>query len=234
MESNHVKYIHDSNFELMQTHQYFDWFSWSIVLVCLILVIVSRLSNYDYISKLFKRHNNFNSNANSLSKLSSILLIVNYYLVISLFIWQFIIELNVLTLNTYLLFGIVLVSLVSLSTFKIISIYMIDILFKRKNHFHIRYHLSFTQIIGILALPLYVFSFFLFPNQNLDLFLNVSIHKIDIYLFVLILFSLTILFREFKSLFTALNNRISLLYIILYLCTLEILPLILAIKILKG
>jgi len=234
MESNLVKYIHDSNFELIQSQHNFDWFNWSIVLVCIVLVIIARQSNYEYLPKLFKLQNNFNTNTNNLSKLPSFLLITNYYLVISLFIWQFLIGLNAFNLNTYLIYGLTLISLISLSISKLIIIYIVDILFKRKNHFHIRYHLSFTQIIGIIVLPFYIFSFFLFPNQNLDLFVNVTIGRIDIYLFVLIIFSLTILYREFKSLFAALNNRISLLYIILYLCTLEILPLILAIKILKG
>jgi hypothetical protein len=74
----------------------------------------------------------------------------------------------------------------------------------------------------------------LFPFNNLDIFLNENIYKIDVYLICAIIFIILMVTREIKSLFTALNKGISLFYIILYLCTLEILPLILIIKILKG
>lgn len=228
MNTDFIQHTTNSEFNLIEKQIQLDWLNWIVILLCLISIIVSRVSDYSYIQNLFKRNNNFNTNAITLKKLSSLSLLFNYYLIISLFIWQYIIITNNNLFSQSVLFFILITGVISLSVFKFIIIFIIDTLFLQRNHFHIKLHLSYYQILGIVLVPLYILSY------KLDMFLTNDINKADVYVIFAVIVVLITVIREIKSLFTALKNRISLFYIILYLCTLEILPLILAIKILKG
>ena len=222
------------NLLLQDINKSIDWLNWSAVLTCCFLIIISRVSNYNYITDLFKRRNNYNLNQTNFKKLASLTLIFNYYIVCSLFIWQFCIIKELHFFSKNILFIIIFMSILVIHNLKLLAIKIVDNLFNRRNHFHIRLHLYYFQVMGLIALPIYVLSYFLAPSENQGYFLNHVFTKINIYFLTACIFSIILIIREFKSLFTALSNRISLFYIILYLCTLEILPLILIIKILNG
>lgn len=223
MSQSNIEYISNSSFQLETINHSFDWLNWTMVAICVLAIIASRISNYNYIPNLFKQKTNYNSNQTTLKKFSSIILTANYVVILTLFIWQYLTITGVNFFSPIVLFVIIFGGLIVGIFSKFAIIYMVDVVFNRKVHFHINLHLSYFQLSGVLLVPFYILSFFA-PVEI----------KSNVYLVVLVLFSLTLIIRELKSLFTALNNRISLLYIILYLCTLEILPLILAIKILKG
>lgn len=223
MPQNNFKYISDPSFNIESINHQIDWLNWAVVLLCAITIISCRISDYNYIPNLFKQKNNFNSSQITLKKFSSLALLLNYYLIGSLFIWQILIITKSSFISSNLLFAIILGGLIGINIIKFLFISLIDLIFKRKIHFHIKLHISYFQISGLILFPIYVLSFFA-PLET----------KVTTYIIAGILFGLTLIIRELKSLFIALNNRISFLYIILYLCTLEILPLILAIKILKG
>ena len=191
------------------------------------------MSEYAHIPNLFKQRNNINSNQTNFKKLTSLALIVNYYVITTLFIWQFCLTKYMPNINSAILFLYLLSVVFIVSNLKLIMILVIDTLFNRRDHFHIRLHLYYFQVLGLIVLPIYVLSFYLGDNIAQDSFLNGYFTKMNLYFVAALLFITIIIIREIKSLLTALNNRISLLYIILYLCTLEILPLILVIKILR-
>ena len=80
-------------------------------------------------------------------------------------------------------------------------------------------HLVYFQIAGIILTPLLIFTYYL-PEDYSGL----------IALSLAILVAFFIFIREIQSLARAIRSRIAVLYIILYLCTLEILPLVLIIR----
>lgn len=77
-------------------------------------------------------------------------------------------------------------------------------------------HLIYYQIGGIILTPILIFSHFLPFNTYTYIIIG-----------CLIFIGVLILFREIQSIGRAIKARIGALYIILYLCTLEILPLVL-------
>lgn len=80
-------------------------------------------------------------------------------------------------------------------------------------------HLIFFQIAATVITPVLCFSHFLTQSVQQVIFA------------VLLMFLLmTVLAREFQSFMRAIRLRISVVYIILYLCTLELLPLVVLIR----
>jgi hypothetical protein len=79
-------------------------------------------------------------------------------------------------------------------------------------------HLIYYQVGGIILTPILIISHF-FPANLYGIIVVSSI----------VIVGILILLREIQSLGRAFKARISVLYIILYLCTLEILPLVLLI-----
>ncbi|MEX1000773.1 MAG: DUF4271 domain-containing protein [Crocinitomicaceae bacterium] len=77
-------------------------------------------------------------------------------------------------------------------------------------------HLVFFQVGGIILTPIIILSHFLSYQWQSPILLA-----------TLIFVGFLIVLREFQSIARAIKARISLLYIILYLCTLELLPLVL-------
>ena len=83
---------------------------------------------------------------------------------------------------------------------------------------HSMNHLIYYQVLGLILTPILIFSHF-FPSEIYRYFV----------VGCLIITGLVILYRELQSIGRAIKARIGVLYIILYLCTLEILPLVLLI-----
>lgn len=79
---------------------------------------------------------------------------------------------------------------------------------------HMYNHFIFYQITSIILTVLLIFSHYL-PSDYRNM----------INLTLIILFSMLLLIRELKSLSRGIQANISIFYIILYLCTLEIIPL---------
>ncbi|MCB9225040.1 MAG: DUF4271 domain-containing protein [Crocinitomicaceae bacterium] len=77
-------------------------------------------------------------------------------------------------------------------------------------------HLIYYQVTGLILTPILIFSHFFSENVYYYIVLG-----------CLVFAGLIIIFRELQSIGRALKARIGVLYIILYLCTLEILPLVL-------
>lgn len=211
---NSIKHIDHTNFELIKLNSEVNWLNIILVLICITLIISSKMISSDSIISIIglKKEKKQTSKG-----LPSYFLNLNYFIIVSLFLWNYYITIS--QTNQFYSFFILLSIVIGVSLLKILVIYLIDTLFNRNNHFHVRIHFQFYQLFGIILLPLYILSYFFEPKNLLHFYLYVSI-----------LFILGLITREILSLFTALNNRISLLYLILYLCTLELLPVVLVIK----
>ncbi|NOQ71647.1 MAG: DUF4271 domain-containing protein [Crocinitomix sp.] len=85
---------------------------------------------------------------------------------------------------------------------------------------HLINHLLFFQIGGILLTPILIFTQYI-PTSYREITL----------IAILILLALIIFIREFQSLTRAMQHKISFFYIIVYLCTLELLPLVVGIRV---
>ncbi len=223
MESNYINQIFQGNFSLTPILHSIDWTDWLVLSLCVVTLLISRLLNFEYLTTFYKKVPGFYS----INKASVVSLLLNFILLSSFFIKQILTfyktSFSFLTNNSLLLYLIIFIIILSVIIIKIALLYFLRVLFNAKVSFTIYFHLKYFQIIGLLLLPLFLYSYFIDS-------------EIKIYFFTgaFIIYILLILMREVEIFLVALKQKISLLYIILYLCTLEILPLILFIKILVG
>ncbi len=85
---------------------------------------------------------------------------------------------------------------------------------------HTLNHLVYFQTAAIILTPVFIFTYFV-PAQITD----------SVNLFSSVILLIIIFLREVQTLGRILRRRIGILYIILYLCTLELLPFVLLIKV---
>jgi hypothetical protein len=216
---NTITKINNSDLSLIPLHQSIDFADWVVIGLCILTILLSRIINSNYIVALFKSKDFSFSN----NKVSLISLLLNYIFTLSLFI-KSIIEMNGrLLISPFYTYLILTSILIGITIIKFLTMLSITNIFGGKNNFHTFYHLKFYQITGVVMLPLYIFSYF-FNEKS----------KFYLLSFAFILYVLLIIIREMSAFIIAIKNSVSFLYIILYLCTLEILPLILFIKILVG
>ena len=211
---NSITHIDYTNLQLIRQNSEINWLNVISLLLCISLIISSKMISSDSISSIIGLKK---EKTQTTKGLPSYFLSLNYFIVITLYIWNYYITTNDANhlYSLFIIFSIV----IGISYIKLLTIYLIGTFFKRKDHFHLKLHLKFYKLLGVLLLPLYVLTYFFTPENLLFA-----------YIFIAILSLLLLITREILSLFAALNNRISLLYIILYLCTLELLPIALVTK----
>jgi hypothetical protein len=181
------------------------------------------LSNQDY------------KGAHGLSSRLSIALVLNSIIVISILIYKLLIKV-ITPVEPYLFYGLVFGGVFLLLGLKFALIRLVkgiseanDVLEKAKS-----YNFGYYQIIGILLLP-GIIAILFFPhstNINIQLLGQKSQNIGEVYCFLLLATSYII--RLFQSVRQSLSVKVSWYYIILYLCTLEILPLVVTYLLLVG
>lgn len=202
---------------------YYNFF-WILAIVGILTITLAKINNTSYISGLFQFSKNFNQNNLSSKSLSAPLLLLNYLISISL-LGYILIESLGLTINASQpkqIFSI----FIGLLVFHLIKTglqYIIANWFLRKDVFDIKNTLQQYQITGIILLPLAIFSVY----QSPDFKFFVSI----LCMVILLISYLIFWYYSFKD---SLQYKISLFYIFLYLCTLEILPFLLVAKFLLS
>lgn len=193
---------------------------WIFVIIGVITVILAKLNNYSYFTYLFNLSNNFNQKLFSSRSLSAPLLILNYLISLSLIITLAFHSVYHFS-NSFSAKSIlpIFFSVCIFYFIKTIIQYLLANLFIRNDYFDIKNAFKQYQILGLIFLPLAVFSLY----QSL---------QFQYLTFILAVIILTILYliQSYSSLKESLQHKISLFYIILYLCTLEILPLFLLAK----
>ena len=216
---------------------------WMVVPLLLVLVsyAIIRHMQVGVIGDSFRQYFSFTlsnqdyKGAHGLSSRLSIALAVNSIIVISILIYKLLIKV-IVPVDPYLLYGLVVGGVLLLLVIKLAIISLVkgiseagDVLEKARN-----YNFRYYQIIGVLLLP-GIIAILFFPhstNINIQLFGQKSQNIGEVYCAFLLAMSYVI--RLFQSIRQSLGVKVSWYYIILYLCTLEILPLVVAYRLLVG
>ncbi len=195
-------------------------FFWVMALIGIGSIILARVNNSAYVSGLLNFSQSNNHKVFSLQSLSSPLLVFNYLISLTLFILIVTNSLSQSEISFSAIRGLkILIGVFIYHTLKTSIQYFVANLFLRKNRFDIRNSIRQYQIIGLILLPISIFCIY----QSNDFQRIISILGI----IITIVISITQIYNSAKE---SLHHKISLFYIILYLCTLEILPLFLLAK----
>jgi len=196
---------------------------WVLILLNIIIIAIVKTINSGYIRSIFTTviHNralvnNIREDLN-MNRFSSIILNLTYFNSLAIIIWIAIQN------NTDSFLLILLGILTSIAIFKLIVIRFIAFISGTNIGLkdHLLSHLVYYQIVGVISTPILIFTRYIPENYSNLLWIS---------LFSII--GLMVLIRDFQSLIRALQYNISPFYIILYLCTLEILPLVVGFRIL--
>ncbi|MFK8046607.1 MAG: DUF4271 domain-containing protein [Crocinitomicaceae bacterium] len=187
---------------------------WVLVLLGTGSIILARIIKSSYINGLFQYTKNYNQQLFSLNSLSTPFLIFNYLIALSLSIYLFIDskEQNLAEETVIYVF-------ITILTYYILKIgiqYFLANWFQRKELFAVKNAFRSYQIVGLIILPICTLS--IYQTSGTKLYISYFIFSIVI---------LSLLFVWYFSLKDSIQYKISLFYIFLYLCTLEILPLLL-------
>ena len=204
-----------------------EWILGSIIVG---LLIIARIKYYskNYISDIFisafnyKFSNSLYREFSNISKSSNFLLSILFYINSSLFVVISLRDFDIKTIDSPLiLWSTILVSIMSANIFHIIiniligNIFKISALFKEYN-FNIN---IYNRLIGLLLLPIIAII------QYSDIEISQISLKITIIIFFIIHIQRTLrIFRLFSQ------KHISYFYLFLYLCTLEIIPILIVIR----
>ena len=173
--------------------------------------------------------------AHGLSSRLSVALVFNSIIVISILLYKILARI-ITPVNPYWFYGLVVCGLLILLGVKIAIISLVkdlsesrDVLEKAKS-----YNYRYYQIIGVLLLPGIVAILFFPHSTNLNIYLlgEKSQNLGEVYCAFLLAGSYVI--RLSQSIIQSLGVKVSWYYIILYLCTLEILPLVVTYGLLVG
>jgi hypothetical protein len=217
---------------LPRTLVYPDW----IILVLLSSLIMLAYVNFNYsgkIRRLFKAGVNLNiarqfiREEYSLSNRTTILLLINFFVVLAVFLFplrhfnnyeSFSEGLSVVSFENFIAhFGIIALVFAG----KIILIKISGVLFdSQRAADEYSYHIIlYSSIMGIILYPFVILSIFT---------LDYSFHSIIITTIILI--SLVYIALIIKGLIICVENKLFTIHLFLYICSLEILPLIIAAK----
>jgi hypothetical protein len=217
-----------------------EWMTVPLLLVLLSYAIIRHMQ-VGIIGDSFRQYLSFTlsnqdyKGAHGLSSRLSIALALNSIIVISILIYKLLIKV-IIPIDPYLLYGLVVGGVLLLLVMKLTIISVVkgvseagDVLEKAKS-----YNYRYYQIIGVLLLP-GIIAILFFPhstNINIQLFGQKSQNIGEVYCALLLIISFVI--RLFQSIRQSLDVKVSWYYIILYLCTLEILPLVVTYLLLVG
>ena len=206
------------------------WIS-GIILICLSIFILIKVFASKRINQIFfsvfgqQYFHQLNRDGNLYKERISVLFFIIYSLLTSLFIYQTIFvfcKYDNKLLNSFILFSLIFISIISLWTIKIIVIKFVAKLFKE-------YEISTEYRINILVFNI-IIGIFLIPLLILIIYLKANIY----FYFSFFILGALLLFRLLRSIKIAISKRKnSVLYIFLYFCSLEILPAVIIIKLVK-
>ena len=199
-------------------HPNFDTAFWVLILLNLVFIAVAKTKNPGYFKALFttailnRQLLQATQEDLKITSTSSVLLTFTYFNVLAIVV-------GFLSFGNFgsasiLFLGI----LVMLAIIKWATISFIAYVSQTKNGIleHTYNHFIFYQIGGLIMTPFLLFTHFI-PAEFQAITTTICLILVMLLLFI----------REIQSLQRALKARVSVLYIILYLCTLEILPLVL-------
>ncbi|WP_066756895.1 DUF4271 domain-containing protein [Crocinitomix algicola] len=218
---NIIQYV-DKVGDAMPITDNFNLAFWVLMGLNLIIIAIVRTTTPGYINALFDTAlhnrqliNNLREELN-FKRLPAILLNLTYINAVSVIIWMATTQLE----NTWI-YSIALILLAS-AIVKLLIIRLTVILTNTRIGLqeHFLNHFIFFQVGGIILTPILIFTHYI-PASYVNLLLIV----------LTIIVALLITVRELQSLVRAIQYNISIFYIILYLCTLEIIPLLVGFRV---
>lgn len=218
-----VEYINKVNYVGSEqlTASNFDWIFWTLIGFNFIAIAFVRTVNTTYLSALFRTsiyNRQLYQNTQEdlrLNSVGSIVLTLAYFNCVALIGSNFLIN-----AKNYFPF-IALVGICLIILFKYLAIKILGVLTETKDGLteHWMNHLVYFQISGLFLTPILFFTHFLPQTFQPQIMLGLA---------ALVLVMIVV--REVQSFIRAIRLRLSLVYIILYLCTLELIPLVVTIK----
>jgi len=183
----------------------------------------------------FSLSNQVYKRTGGLSGRLSMALILNSIIAMSILVYKLFITTN-FSVNPYILYGLILGGILVLFVIKLGIVNLVqgitepgDVLEKAR-HYSSRYY----EIIGVLLLPGIIAVLFFPQSTDIDIQLFGQKSQNIGSLYCLLLLSILYIIKLLQSVRQSLDVKISWYYIILYLCTLEILPLVVIYRLLVG
>jgi len=220
---NEIEFIQNTNStgasQLIKSS--FDWVFWLLITFNVFAIAYIRTTSPVYFNVLFKTgiynrqlYQNTQDNLR-LGGFGSILLTISYFNCLAIVATALIPNASK-WLPLIILVGIVVIVFLKYGLIKTLSFVSQT---NEGTSEHWINHLIFFQITGILMTPVLCFTHF--SSQTI---------QYNTIIALAILICAMIVIRELQSFIRAIKLRVSLVYIILYLCTLEIIPLVVIIK----
>ncbi len=207
------------------------WWLSLIVFICFTIIVVLRVFDNRRLTQLltgFVRASSLSIYYREESALTgrvSLLLIFNFLLVVPLFLWQ-IIAYSYPEVVSWSLYPSLILSITLMYGVKIVSMRFLGFLFEQReasNEYTFTI-LLFNKTIGLILFPVVVLLAFSYGFSP-DILIGLGI----------ILWSIVLIYRIFRCLLIGVGTGgLSLLYFLLYLCTLEILPFVVIFKVFVG
>lgn len=200
----------------------FNIIFWLLMSSNLVIIAFSKTRNPGYLITLLKaaltnRQLKHNLKEDlDLWKLSSLLLNLAYFNCIGVIIWM----VSRTAENLWMLY--ITFFLLGLSLIKLISIRVISFLIGSKIGIeeHFQNHFVFYQLGAVILTPVLIFTHYVPASYTQT-----------VQLIIISIAGFLILVREIQSLTQAIQYKISIFYIILYLCTLELIPLVVGVRV---
>ncbi|MFD1552186.1 hypothetical protein DNU06_00180 [Putridiphycobacter roseus] len=191
-----------------------------MLVVSLLLVAIARINKPNYIQGLLSTSTNMNKKILGTLSASSYFLVLNYLITFSIYIYL-LITYNIINTASasFSKLTLILLFILLFHAVKIGVLFLISNWFNRFVYFDIANIIKYYQIIGLILLPITALS--VFPNEGLHDFILI------IGGIAMLVTGMVLRFKSFKE---ARQFNISYFYIILYLCTLEILPILIILK----
>ncbi len=200
----------------------FNYVFWLMMAFNLIAIALSKTLNPGYLITLFKAalsNRQLMNNAREdidIWKTTSILLNLAYFQCLAIISWK------ILEIKDPIFIFSIGIALVGISILKLIGIRIISFITNSSNGTseHLHNHFVFYQLGAVILTPILIFTHYV-PASYVNIVL-------------LIIASITgflLLVREFQSLTQAFQYKIPIFYIILYLCTLEIIPILVGVRV---
>lgn len=195
-------------------------FFWIFATIGLVSIVFARINNASYIGGLWQYSKNYSSRLFSVNSLSTSFLLLNYLFALTLYIYLVAELANLYTNRSqWAILSTILMGVTVFHLIKSTAQFLIANWFLRKDLFDIRNAFQKYQIIGLILLPITLFS--VYQSTGIKLIMAYAGG-------VVLCAGMAIYF--YNCLQVAVKLKISYFYIFLYLCTLEILPLVLLAK----
>jgi hypothetical protein len=226
--STHKLQTKDFQVKQMQKNQS-DW-ELAILLLCFVLLAWVQVFYHKRIRQIFRAPfskrfiNQLTRDGNLFSERIAIALGVIYFLTFALFLYEFnqqILGINIQGITGITFYGLVSVIIIGLIAVKIALVKFLGVIFKTR------------EVTNNYLLNLMIFSLLSGPVLLISLVLIIYLKSVVILYISIVLFILILLFRFMRGFFIGMAlTKFSYLFLFVYLCSLEILPLLVLVKIL--